>query len=333
MSEFDFNIEQKESKWLVDKLIPLGQLCIILAQAGVGKSLLINSLAISIIHDMPYADLDVVGGNVLIIDQDTPTDVLNRRLKKWNDGMSTKAKYKLFVESMNEYSLDNGTLMAIVKDYAPMCSLIIIDCLHTVLGKLNPNYIADMNYLSTMKKKCLNGNCTILVNHHISQKERIKLEDLMQGDTAHLAMGSSAIIQQADSYYILGASAIEGRAERLFIRPVSKRVSIPTNPIILRLLQVDGGEKLYYDGYYEIGLEQVENHVLMLFREQNIERGVKEIYEAMNHRHGEKALRTALDSLEEKGYLMMSKGRSNLFKYRLARTFETQDENNNGKEI
>lgn len=317
MGEFNFNAEQEETRWLVDKLIPLGHLCFVLAQAGVGKSLLLNSLATAIIHNRQYAGLDTMGGDVLIIDQDTPQNVLTKRLLRWNASMGTTPKHKLYVESMRGYSLSDGTLMSVMKEH-PSCVLVIVDCLHSVCGKLNSNYTTDMNVLAKLKNGCLDERRTILFNHHISQKAELSTAELMTGTTSHLAMGNSAIIQQADSYYILGAAASEGRTNRLYVRPVSKRVSIPTNPIILRLIETDSGEEIYYEGYYEVGLGQVENHVLLLFRELNIERTVKEVYDAMGHRHGEQAIRQALNVLDDKGLLVMSRNRNNLFKYRLA---------------
>jgi len=316
MAEFNFKAEVEETKWLIENLIPLGHLCFVLAQAGVGKSLLVEAMAISIIKGIPFGDKKAVDGDVLIIDQDTPADTLTKRLLKIGNALDAPNKHKLFVESMKGFSLDNGTLQTIIGDY-PTAVLTIVDSLHSVCGKLNPNYTTDMSVLAKLKSRCINAHNSIIFNHHISQKEELTVDVLMTGDAGHFAMGSSTIMQQTDTYYIVGATAVEGRTNRIYVRPVSKRVSIPGKPLILRLLPTEKGEKIEYDGVYESGLGTTESDILTLFKEQDLERTVKEVYEAMGHRYGEAAIREALSDLDKRGFLAMSKHKSNLFKFRL----------------
>lgn len=316
MKEFNFNTEVEETKWLIKDLVPMSHLCFVLAQAGVGKSLLLEAMAISLIHEMPFGGLEVIGGDVVLIDQDTPEATLTKRILNLNNAMPSKPKHKLFVSSMKGYALSGTTLQTAINEH-PDAVLTIVDSLHSVCGKLNPNYTTDMNILANFKKNCINAHNSIIFNHHISQKEILTVDDLMTGDAGHLAMGASAIIQQADSYYIVGATVEDGRADRLFVRPVSKRVSIPGRPLILRLLPTDNGEKIEYDGRYEQDVDEVEKDIMVLFREQNMERTVKEVYEAMGHRHGEIAIRKSLSALDDKGLLTMSRNKNNLFKYRL----------------
>jgi RecA-family ATPase len=315
-SQFNFDVEIPDTTWLVDGLIPMGHMCFLLAKAGVGKSLILECLGIHVIHARPFADKRTIEGDVLIIDQDSPTNVLSKRLIKFNAAMGDKPKHTLFVKSMKDYKLSDSTLTTVINDY-PSAVLVLIDSLHSVCGKLNPNYTSDMNTLAVMKSKVMSKNRTIIFTHHISQHEDSTLDTLMTGDTGHLAMGNSAIIQQADSYYIIGATANNGMTDRLYMRPVAKRESIPSKPVILRLIQVDNGEKMIYDGMYTEDMDSVQKDVITLFREQGTERTVKEIYEAMGHRHGETAVRKALASLDDAGKILMSKGQSNLFKYRL----------------
>jgi len=317
MSVFNFECEVQEATWLVEPIIPLGQLCVNLAQAGVGKSLLVESLAVHVVCGVPFCGFKTAEGDVLLIDQDTPQNVLYKRLIQMAIGLGLPKKHELFLESMNGYNMSNGTLVKAIRSH-PSAKLIIIDCLHTVCGQYNPNYTSDMTHWANIKQTCLNEENTILLNHHITQKGTYTIDDLMQGETSHLAMGSSAIIQQADTYYVIGATATEGKAERIYVRPVSKRISIPSKPLILRMLQTEShGEKLEYEGYYEPELENTEQDLMMLFREQPKERTVKETYEDMGHRYGEKAIRQGLASLEQKGMMLMSRHKANLFTYRL----------------
>ncbi len=315
--KFDLSTKTEEVKWAIEGLIPSGQLCIILAQAGVGKSLVVEEIAICVAFGIPFLDMKTIDCNVLIIDQDTPTDVLHRRLKKFAKGMRTVQKHDLFVESMQGYSLDNKSLINKINEY-PTAKLVVIDCLHSICGKLNPNYTSDMGVLAKFKQECLSDGRTILVNHHISEKRELPIDMLMTGDPHSFAMSSSAIIQQADTYYVIGAQAENGFANKLFLRIVPKRVAVSSKPLILQITRPDNeSERMEYMGLYEPEYGEVELDILSLFRESPSDRTCKEVYESMGHKHGEKSIRIALIKLEKSGLITMSRHKSNLFKYRL----------------
>lgn len=316
MAEFNFQKQPPPKSWTVEPLIPDKQLGVLLAQAGTGKSLLAENLAVCVAHGVPFCGFRTVEGDALLIDQDTPTDTLDARLLAFGQALQVEQKYKLFVESMKGYALGNGTLISAICDH-PTVRLVVIDCLHSVCGRLNPNYTSDMNLWAKVKERCLNDHNSILLVHHISQKWELDIQALMQGEANRLAMGSSAIIQQADSYYVVGSREREGRVDKLYARPVSKRVSIPLDPIVLRVLPTEYGELIEYEGMYEPDLDDSEYDIMTLFKEQQLERTVKEVYEAMGHKHGEKKVRQALSSLETQNKLSISRHRANLFKYRL----------------
>lgn len=317
MPNFNFDTIVSETKWVVEPIFPLGQLGIILAQAGVGKSLIVESLAVHIVYEVPFCGFDTNFGDVLIIDQDTPTDILTRRLVKFGKGLGLEPKHQLFVETMKNYSLSDRTVHTIINKYPTAC-LVIIDSLHSICGKLNPNYTSDMNVLANLKRECLTSDKTILINHHISEKLSYTIEQLMTENSHTMSMGNSAIIQQADSYYIVGASAEDGLTNRLYIRPVAKRVSISPIPIVLQVIQLgENGERLEYEKEYILDLNEVELDCITLFKEYPADRTVKEAYEAMGQKHGIIAVRKSLASLQQKGMLLLSRHKSNLFKYRI----------------
>ncbi len=320
MEEFDFNTKLPEVGWLVKNLIPISHLCLFLSQAGVGKSLLAESIALHLVHGKQFCNLDVDSGDVLIIDQDTPQNVINNRIIKFDNGIDSNRVHKLYLESMRGYTLNGTTLFTAINDH-PSAKLIVIDSLHSVCGNLNPNSTADMNRLAVLKEKCITDDKTIIINHHISEKFEYDINTLMTCDPHKLSMGNSAIIQQVDSYYIIGATAEGGITNRMYMRPVSKRASIPTKPIVIRIIPCSNngvGESVIYDGLYEPDLNEAERDIMILFREHNIERTVKEVYENMGHRHGEIKVRDALAILDNKGLLIMSRHKSNLFKYKLS---------------
>ncbi len=317
MSKFDFESQVAETKWAVEPIIPLGQLGIVLAQAGVGKSLVVEDLAVHTVYEIPFCGFTTNFGDVLIVDQDTPTNILTNRLIKFGKALGTEPKHRLFVESMKDYSLADRTLQAVIKDHETVV-LVIIDSLHSVCGRLNPNSTTDMNLLAKLKHECLTDKLTILINHHISEKATHSVEQLMTENPHAMSMGNSAIIQQADSYYIIGATAQNGKTNKLFVRPVAKRVSIRSTPLILQMVQPsENSERLEFSGDFVLNFNDEELDCLTLFREQPSDRTVKEVYETMGHKHGEKSIREALASLSDKGLLVMSRHKSNLFRFRL----------------
>lgn len=315
--KFDFEVVPEQVEWLVEPLIPLGQLCFFIAQAGVGKSLLAEALVVHIVYGKPFCGFKTIEGDVLLIDQDTPTRVLEQRLIRFGRAMQQEKKHELFVESMRGYNLSDRTLITAIKDHSTV-KLVIVDCLHTVCGRLNPNYTADMNVLAKLKKECLTPTRTIIFNHHITEKVSYPVERLMSGDFHIMSMGASAIVQQADTYYIIGATAEDGRTNKVYIRPIPKRVSVKTMPLVLQVVHPSTESEYFeFQGEYNPELEEVELDCLTFFREQPSDRTVKQTLEDMGHLHGEKALRKALASLSKKGLLVLSRHKANLFKYRL----------------
>src|SRR3990170_5123632 len=100
MPIFNFDCEVAETTWLVKPIVPMGQLCLVLAQAGVGKSLLVESLAVHVVCDIPFCNFETLGGDVLLIDQDTPENTLHRRLIRLFNGLNQPKRHELFLESM-----------------------------------------------------------------------------------------------------------------------------------------------------------------------------------------------------------------------------------------
>ncbi len=324
--KFDFNEAKAQtqvpSKWICNDIIPAGQLVVILAQSGVGKSLLVEYLAICIVCGIDFCGHAVQESDVLIIDQDTPTDRLNAREAKFLIGSHGQPKHDLYIESMQGHYLKKD-IIDVIKGH-PTCKTIIIDSLISVCGSLNINMNSDLSpILTRIKQSCLTEDRTIIINHHISEKKEVSIDLLMQADSHQFAMAASAIIQQADTYYLVGATAEGGSANRIYLRPVAKRLQISTKPLIIAINPVgDLGERMDLYGTYEPELDEVQADVMGLFREnstleEKYHAGVEEIYKIMAHRHSEANIRKALTDLQQTGLLILTRHGHNLFKYHL----------------
>lgn len=315
--EFDFDKPVAETGWVVENLIPSNHLCLVLAQAGVGKSLLVEDLAVHIVFNEPFCSMRTAASDVLLIDQDTASNVLYKRLQRFRRGMAGEQQHKLFVESMNQWLLDKGSLMRIINSHTS-AKVIIIDCLHSICGRLNPNKTGDMGILARLKHECLTEDRTIILNHHISEKNNYTIDELMANNAHGLSMGNSAILQQADTYYVVGAEATNGLTDKLYIRPVAKRTTIQSKPLVLKMTKpTDDTERLEYYGLFEPEFSEIEQDILALFRERPSDRSVRDIYEDIGHKVNEATVRKSLISLERRGLLIMNRKSHNLFKYRL----------------
>lgn len=330
IANFDLSIAIPKTEWLVDGLIPLGHLGFVIAQAGIGKSYLMEQLAACVVYGKPFLGLTVKPGNVLLIDQDTPENALFRRLQKFMAHYKNEDRIgELKVKSMMGMKLSEGNLMGQIVENDDS-TLVIIDSFNAVCGDLNPNSTGSMSRLQMLKQNCLREHMTILINHHISEKTTRSAHDLMTCDPHILAMGSSVINQQADSYYIIGApDHLKNRLETLYVRPVGKRELIPLAQFKTSYIEEDGYSYFTNFALLDIKadlLDDVEADIMTLYKtkdnDEKVGRTVNEVTTQLEGKHGMNVIRVALKQLETKGKMKCTKSKHNLFKYFLITELE-----------
>lgn len=313
--KFDFKSSPTKTKWLVQDLIPLGQLVFNLSHAGVGKSFYAEALAVSIVFGQSFLGKDTAKGNVLIIDQDTPEEDIAKRLLMFGKYYNVEPKYTLHHLISENLTLSSGSLIKAINDYKDVV-LVIVDSLHSVLGNLNPDRTGDMAKISELKQKCCSSKKVIMVNHHISEKLDIPSFEAMTGSPHKLSMGNSAVIQQADSYYIIASPFAEvRRLELLNIRPVTKRRVIPQPPFTIRLNETEDTLNFSMDGNYIPPLTEAEQDVLSLFQSDPQERYVEQVYKELHGMYGAHKVADICKELHKKQLLKFSRERHNRFKY------------------
>lgn len=312
---FDFEEAQAPTEWLVKDIIPKENLVFVLAQAGVGKSFWVEQLGVSVAFEKPFMGVDVEGGDVLIVDQDTNTPVLRQRLAKFGAYYKTKPKYNLYWQSMENLSLKNTSLIDCVNSY-PTVKLVIIDSLTSVSMGLNMCEEKDMGHLNKFKK-CLRPNLTIIITHHISEKKTWSVDKLMTCDPHGLSMYSSVINQQADTYFVVGSNDIGKRLTKLYIRPVTKRTVIDHEAFTCDLVELNG--HLHFDDLqpYDISksdiLSDIEEDILTWLKEEAEEKGIKDICRGLGDLHSEQALREATNMLRQKKLVSFRRHKHNQY--------------------
>lgn len=316
---FDFKQEIKPVKWLVDGYIPKEALSFWLAQAGVGKSYIIGALVTAIVHGKPFLGMETTPCNVLLIDQDTPTNALKKNLILYKNSYQEEPKCKLYLESMNGYSIKDRGLTKRIREYED-AEVVIIDCLTSICPGVEMVKASEMSRIGEMKQELIGLGKTLIITHHISEKKEASPHDLMVMDAHGLAMYSSVINQQADMLYIVGNPNAGRSCKELYIRAWSKRYLTTVKPFVCSLVQEEDKQHLDYVEEYKKGeaenLSDDEKMVLDAFVPGE-SMTVKKIYSDMGGAIGLDRIYTLLKNLTYKKYLRKGVARHNKFTWSL----------------
>lgn len=319
---FILNKNQK-IQWLVNSLIPLNALIDCLGKANTGKSFLVESLIASVIHDKPFLGYKVNGGNVLLIDQDTPNMVLIHRLDKFNNFYVDEPKYNLYLESMKNYSLSDNSLIRIINEYFNI-KLVVIDSLHSVCGGLDTNNQGDMINISKLKMFCLRNDMTIMFTHHVSEHLECGINEMMTiTDINKFTMGSSVINQQSDIIMLL-ASSNEKKLSKIYVRMIGKRFLINKPPFIAVLNENKKNLSFIRKRYNLKGSgilsTEIEKEVLSAIKKLN-SRGklisVRDLYEETGHFFNKSALQLSFKNLEKMKKIDISRSKNNFYRVKI----------------
>lgn len=305
-------------KWLVKDLIPLGHVALAIAKPSAGKSFIVESLAVSVAYNRPFLGFNTKFGNVLIIDEDTPTDTIKRRLSKFANYCENEkdeddkkiSNHKIFLKSM-----EGNTIKDIPKiiDCYPNIRLVIIDCLVSVTGgdiDLDKTLHATAvgNFMQNIKRK----DRTILITHHITSKSCLSAEEIINSPSPQsLAMNNTRIISSCDSLYVLASPEGNGKLESIVIRPVSRRATIGIKTFTALLSEDNDNMHFEYSGIVNLKakLTKDETVAINFFEGIGDELTVKEVIIKGAEYFSPDIARKTLKTLEEKEYLEMTRRR------------------------
>lgn len=268
---FDFDKRVSPIKWYVDGLISSGTLSFLLGKSRAGKSFLVNYLANCTVYAHDFIDREVEPSDVLLIDEDTPTETLERRLLSFGNYMESenyRRMHKLYVASQKGLSLSDESLIDEIA--ISRASVVIIDSLISVAGDLDINKTKDMaKALSEIKRTATKFRKTLIVTHHISEHANVTSDEIMADlDVPRLTMGNSAINQAADNL-VFCSSTTNSDLKFLNIRAVPKRYSLNDKPFTAELVESrDKSERHFeYMGIYEPSEElyEIDTKILRLF--------------------------------------------------------------------
>jgi RecA-family ATPase len=231
------------SKWIVKGLIPQGHIIMVLGQPGNGKSWWVDQLAIDAadgehLHLNAYA---VEKSHVLLIDEDTPTDVVEGRLERLAMPLGKKvSQLDIELRSMRGFFLRDDKMrtklendIQALKRAGKKSVLVVIDSLTKVMVGSNLDSTEKASKVMSYLTQLRNAGATVVIVHHMTTKRDVEGGNLAQ--IQGLAMGNTMLVSSCDTGIAVLRVPVEHQT--LFtIIPIPRRVSLEVaNPFAVEL--------------------------------------------------------------------------------------------------
>jgi len=225
----DFTQPPPPTRWLLRDWIAMGDVTVLAGVGGLGKSLVLQALAIALIR----GDADCFGqpveehGRVLLVDEENPPDVVYSRMLRFGlDPAQHAGSLRYLLNQDLRLDRDPDALLDEALDYKPV--LIGLDSL-TRLHTLDENSNAEIARLFNDSIKPLardTGAAVVLIHHH---------------DKSGLgARGAGDIVNAADC--VIDVHALPGYADRFVLTVRKSRRGMRGVELHLRITDGDNGE-------------------------------------------------------------------------------------------
>lgn len=153
-------------KWLVKDLIPLDSITAITGDSNSYKSFLAHNLAINIINGTPFLDHFAVEtrGKVLIVDEENPKGVIQRRFKD----MGMPAGPELLFLSFANFRADRKNCIAglkrIIEREKPV--MVVLDSLVDIHGADENSSVQMAEIFNELRAEILTPDSALIIIHH-----------------------------------------------------------------------------------------------------------------------------------------------------------------------
>ncbi|MFC1939922.1 AAA family ATPase [Chloroflexota bacterium] len=316
----DFVAESHPQQWLVKGLVPRGHAVLACGQPGVGKSWIVDGMAISVAGNKRYLDLPVMSGPVILVDEDTPSDELGNRFQRLVSGFGLSlADIPLQIHSMENTNLaDEATIQRLECEVAQTKSvLIIFDCLSKVMGgDFNENNATDANIAGTLWNRLKATGVTVFVTHHLNKREGSIATDFVK-----LARGSAALVANSDTAF--GIEFGRRNPTRFNVYPQERRRKLSMREPFGIELGEDNGltwARLKLTNITE-EVSDLAKHIWPLFYDDRVTLTVNGVKEKLKGLGSDVEIREALHELHSRGLLQLGVGAHNRYQYSLNRKF------------
>ena len=194
------------TQWLCEGFMPDDHILLFIGKPHNGKSWFVESLGVAAAGGKPFLDTyRTKYKNVIIIDEDTPTNILEERLRRLAAGMGLLLDdIPIDRRSMQGFRLDDTSSMNSLKQDISQSSspvLLIIDSLSSVQGRWDQNRTNGAIKIGEALNELKVAGATILVAHHISLKTKNEKSYGNSEDFTSQAMGNTQIVAKSDTAY------------------------------------------------------------------------------------------------------------------------------------
>ena len=312
-------------KWIVHGLIPQNHIVLLLGTPHSCKSWFLDHLAVcaldgsNLLGEIPTAKCSVV-----MVDEDTPRDVLLDRLHRLSlPGGTSRSTSESILERLKLHSMEGIRLSSssqltdlIQRDIAPLEPpvLVLIDSLSSVMQPLDQNKTRDALEMTERWSRLKGFGCTIVVAHHLSQKKESSYEDF---DFTLSSMGNTQLVAHCDT--AIGLWKLPPDVPTRFVlKPKPRRTSLLFDqPLAIELVERNGGISLCPLEEVPKIPSQSARYIIPYFLADQLDLTVKDLMDLAQGGLSDREVREGLRELEHEKVLVRSTERHRRFRYSL----------------
>lgn len=288
--------------------MPVGDCVLVLGRPHNGKSWCTEQLAVCLATGKKFLqELAVRQSSVILIDEDTPTNVLLNRLARLANGFGQEiAKLPIHIFSHHGFMLydkkERDWLIAKILD--TNSTVVIMDSLEKVVPGFNLNRSDIASRVGGFIDELKSVGTTVIINHHMTLKKDVLPEEF---DLTHLAMGSTRII--ADSDTALCIFRIPTKNTEFTIIPQERRTKLNVSKLsfVLREDAAKTWAMLVIMEEKSRMPSKLAKYIVPLFLTDGQKLTVKGILEKVKGGVSDREIRVALSELEDE--MIVRRGR------------------------
>lgn len=163
---------QPERDWVIEGLIAAGDVAILVGEAGTKKTYLSLDAGICVSHGLPWLGFDTGQGTVLVVDEESGPERLNRRLgqlmRAHDAGADTPLAY-VSLQTLNLREEDEANALGALIEKTG-ARLVIIDALADVMLGADENNVRDVQpVFHRLRTLASRYRCAFVVIHHANK--------------------------------------------------------------------------------------------------------------------------------------------------------------------